>query len=329
MGKILRNAWYLAAWSEEVQDKPLGRRICDIPTVLFRDGQGQVAAMRDRCPHRFAPLSQGEVNEHGLVCPYHGLAFNAAGACSYNPFGPPPSAAKVETYPTEERDGCIWLWHGDAAAVDRASVPDYSDFLTGEKDGAIWQRVLLEGSLIIGVENLMDLTHSSFLHVPTIPHWEQFNFKDSKLTAGWEGDWLKARWTFTNEEGEELFWIQSDWQAPGTMRLSSSTDPSGKHRDPPYRQLHVYTPETETTTHYFTADQFNGAVEDLEEAQARAELLAGQVFSEDNRIVSAVEAEMGDKDFFEMEPVLLSIDKAAVMARRHFTQLLERQQAAS
>lgn len=327
MSNILRNHWYLAAWSEELSNKPVGRRICDIPMVLFRDPDGTAAVLRDRCPHRFAPLSQGEVNSQGIVCPYHGLVFDGSGACVHNPFGPAPAAAKVASFPLVERDGCVWLWHGDADRVDYDAVPDYSDFLTGEKDGAIWQRVTLEGPLIIGVENLMDLTHSSFLHVPTIPHWEQFNFKDSKLKAGWEGDWLKARWTFDDDDGNELFWIQSDWQAAGTMRLSSSTDPSGKHRDPPYRQLHVYTPETETTTHYFTADQFDGAVEDIEEARARAALLAGQVFSEDNRIISAVQAEMGEQDFFDMEPVLLSIDKAAVMARRHFDKLLAEQSA--
>lgn len=36
MTNILKNYWYLAAWSEEINDKPLSRRICDIPMVLFR-----------------------------------------------------------------------------------------------------------------------------------------------------------------------------------------------------------------------------------------------------------------------------------------------------
>lgn len=330
MSNILRNYWYLAAWSSELEDKPLGRRICDIPLVLFRQENGEAAALFDRCPHRFAPLSKGQVNEKGVVCPYHGLIFDGSGSCVHNPFGPPPSAAKVETYPLVEKDGCVWFWHGDSELADESAVPDYSHFLGDDEHvGAVWQRVTLNGQLILGVENLLDLTHSSFLHVPTIPHWETFNFKDSKLTAGWEGEWLKARWTFNSPEGDELFWIQTDWQAPGTMMLSSSTDPSGKHRDPPYTQLHLYTPETETTTHYFTADKFDTQVEDLRQAQARAELLATQVFAEDDEIITAVQQQMGNKDFFDMKPVLLSIDKAAVMARRHFNELLAEQEAAA
>lgn len=325
MTKILNNMWYLAAWSEELTDAPLGRRICDIPMVLFRNSTGEVAAMRDRCPHRFAPLSLGKIVPQGLSCPYHGLVFDAAGRCVHNPFGVPPEAAKVETFPLIERDDCLWVWHGDATLADDGKIPDYSSFLYGPEVGATRQRVTMNGQLLIGVENLLDLTHSSFLHVPTIPHWEAFNFSKADFTCGWKRNVLVARWTFKNPFGSEIFWIQSTWTPPGTMTLSSSTDPSGRHRDPPYTQLHLYTPETETTTHYFTADRYHLDIEDIEQAQERAKLLASQVFDEDNAVIARIEQEIGDKNFLEMSPVLLSIDKAAVIARRHFETLLAAQ----
>jgi phenylpropionate dioxygenase-like ring-hydroxylating dioxygenase large terminal subunit len=46
---LLRNAWYIAAWADEIGGEPLARRICDEPIVLFRDKAGQVAALADRC----------------------------------------------------------------------------------------------------------------------------------------------------------------------------------------------------------------------------------------------------------------------------------------
>jgi Rieske [2Fe-2S] domain len=49
---LLRNAWYIGAWADELGDKPLARRICDDPVVLFRDGSGKAAALADRCCHR-------------------------------------------------------------------------------------------------------------------------------------------------------------------------------------------------------------------------------------------------------------------------------------
>ena len=51
-----RNAWYVAATPNEIDDKPLGRTICGEPMVFYRAAQGAVAALEDFCPHRGAPL---------------------------------------------------------------------------------------------------------------------------------------------------------------------------------------------------------------------------------------------------------------------------------
>ena len=61
---LLRNSWYIAAWADELgRDKPLARRICNVPVVLFRDVGGKAAALADRCCHRAAPLHLGNVVE--------------------------------------------------------------------------------------------------------------------------------------------------------------------------------------------------------------------------------------------------------------------------
>jgi len=60
------NTWYVAARSEEIpSDRPLSRRICNIPMALFRNSAGVPAAVEDFCPHRGAPLSLGKVEEIG------------------------------------------------------------------------------------------------------------------------------------------------------------------------------------------------------------------------------------------------------------------------
>jgi nitrite reductase/ring-hydroxylating ferredoxin subunit len=74
---LLRNAWYIAAWADEIGGQPLARRICDEPIVLFRDATGRVAALADRCCHRAAPLSMGSVVEEGIQCGYHGPRLSA------------------------------------------------------------------------------------------------------------------------------------------------------------------------------------------------------------------------------------------------------------
>ena len=62
---FIRNAWYIAAWGDELGDKPLARRILNDPVVLFRDKIGKAAAIADRCCHRGTPLSLGEVVDAG------------------------------------------------------------------------------------------------------------------------------------------------------------------------------------------------------------------------------------------------------------------------
>ena len=44
---FIRNAWYVAAWADEIGKTPLARRICDEPVVLYRDQQNRVAALHD------------------------------------------------------------------------------------------------------------------------------------------------------------------------------------------------------------------------------------------------------------------------------------------
>src|SRR3979411_50527 len=48
-GTYLRNAWYVAAWSDDLADgQLLARTILKEPVVLYRKADGKVAAMQDR-----------------------------------------------------------------------------------------------------------------------------------------------------------------------------------------------------------------------------------------------------------------------------------------
>ena len=73
-----QDAWWTVARSEEVtSEKPLSADIGDQPVVLWRDTDGTVRALEDRCPHRRAPLSLGCVRDNGWIqCGYHGWSFD-------------------------------------------------------------------------------------------------------------------------------------------------------------------------------------------------------------------------------------------------------------
>ena len=124
MGKYLRNCWYMAALSHEITGDPLGRVLLDEPLVFFRGADGAIAALRDRCPHRFVPLSRGQVVEGALECTYHGLRFDGAGRCVFNPQGDVPHVKPIDSFPVVERDRIVWIWLGDSDRVDPSLIPD-------------------------------------------------------------------------------------------------------------------------------------------------------------------------------------------------------------
>ena len=70
---------------------------------LFRTPDG-LFAIDNICPHRGAPLNDGFVHDGSVTCPWHQWDFRLRdGACVNVP------NVRIATYPTEERDGTIWV----------------------------------------------------------------------------------------------------------------------------------------------------------------------------------------------------------------------------
>ena len=98
--QYLRNTGYLTGWANELPPGTLlARTIAERPITLFRDQEGVVRALRDWCPHRFAPLSKGRLVSGIIRCGYHGLAFNGDGSCVDNPHGPISRALRARSFP--------------------------------------------------------------------------------------------------------------------------------------------------------------------------------------------------------------------------------------
>jgi nitrite reductase/ring-hydroxylating ferredoxin subunit len=112
------DSWWATALSERVGGgKPLAVVCNGEEIVLFRNGEGALFALEDRCPHRRVPLSLGCVVGSGLQCGYHGWTFDgASGACidipnlHGNERVPPRYAARA--YPVSEIGGFVHVWLG-------------------------------------------------------------------------------------------------------------------------------------------------------------------------------------------------------------------------
>ncbi len=162
-----KNAWYVACTPDEIVGKPLGRTICDERVVFYRDGNGKVAALEDYCPHRGAPLSLGRVCEGNLVCGYHGLQMGCEGKAVAMPGQRVRGFPPIRVYPAVERYGFIWLWPGDAEKADPAKIHHlaWADHPEWAYSGGMNH---FECDYRLMVDNLMDLTHETYLHPNSI-----------------------------------------------------------------------------------------------------------------------------------------------------------------
>ena len=340
MAAYLRNAWYMAGWSEELGGAILPRRIMDRPVALFRDSAGRPHAIADRCPHRFAPLSLGTLEGDTVTCPYHGLSFNGGGQCVHNPFSDRiPAAARVDSWAVEERDSILWMWGGDAAAADPARIPDFAMVDDNPTTRIVRGYMLLEAPYEFGTDNLMDLSHIEFVHRGSFAG-------NGVIFAGAhqvleEGDRLRSNWWMpgvpapSHTQGiypPDLIcdhWLDMRWDAPASMQLEIGATPAGEPRQQGViaQQAHILTPASATTTHYFWATARHHDL-DSDETDAFLRTLFAHAFDEEDKpIIKAAYDNLEGEDFWAARPLSLGVDAGGARARRKIERMLKLESA--
>lgn len=342
---FLHNAWTVAAWASEVQPgSPFARTLLGQPVVMFRDAQGRAHALHDRCPHRFAPLSMGKLCDGGasLECPYHGLRFGSDGRCVLNPRGDGhiPERAVVRRYPLVERHGALWIWMGEPERADAATIPAFP-FLDAEVSAVGTGHMVVDGPYELEVDNILDLSHIEFLH----PLFSSQAVRRAAVECQVDGEQVWCRRDMRGDTEAPPFiheafgvppgqpldrWLDVRWQAPANMALWAGGVAAGQPREQAVvsQQAHCFTPETEGRTHYFYAIAFPRALGPMAEelAATNVAVLRGPFENEDKPIIEAVARRMAGASLFELNPVMLAGDAAAVRARRLLQQAIDREQ---
>jgi phenylpropionate dioxygenase-like ring-hydroxylating dioxygenase large terminal subunit len=340
---FLRNCWYMAAWADNLgPEAVLGRTILDEHVVLFRGRDGKIAALEDRCPHRFAPLSAGKVDGKGnVICGYHGLGFDQDGACALNPHGPVLRSAKVKSWPVVDRHGIIWIWMGAASLCDPDLIPDFSWFDEAPNTAKSHGEILSGGGgYELYVDNIMDLSHTDYLHADTLGQGGVVFNKPEVISTD---DWIEVVWKSKDARPAAFYTriipdlpdlvdmtLKVRWFPASAMRLDSEIRHEGKLGDDCHRAIaaHIFTPESAETTHYFFAMARNYAEQDDALNTMIADARSRIFQTEDKPMIERVHAAMRGQDFWELKPLLLRIDEGGVLVRRRLKQRIEREQHA-
>ncbi|MBL8386573.1 MAG: aromatic ring-hydroxylating dioxygenase subunit alpha [Burkholderiales bacterium] len=233
--KVLRRFWYPVVRESELGAAPFPFRLMGEDIVVWRDASGGLSALADRCCHRTAKLSRGWVDGNLIVCPYHGWAYDAAGACQRIPQTPgvPTTRAQVPGYRAAARYGYVWVCLGEPLAdIPVFEEPGEGGFRQVHQFYENWQCAPFRL-----MENSFDLAHANFTHkdsfgriddpIPELGHITQ---------QGGAGFVLEGRIPVKNPEGSESVLhtdakftervIRSTWYLP-FVRKSRITYPNG------------------------------------------------------------------------------------------------------
>lgn len=339
---FLLNRWYVAAFADEIGNEPLARRLLGQPVVLFRGENGEAIVLGDVCPHKMAPLHRGKVIGETIACPYHGLRFDASGQCVYNPNFDRvvPIAARARSYPVAERHGLLWIWMGERDAADHSSIPVCDVAVPGPDSRSVRGYIYVKAGYALLADNLLDQSHAETLHAYLLREGATsrmvFSVRqegndvisdgllpDEPITPILGGLWDRG----PIERADHRFIVR--WTEPSNLLLTISAYPVGTSPADGVTgtNVHLLTPETEETTHYFWIFARNSKLDD---EGFDAELSAGlnhAFVNEDLPILEWQQTHLRELGA-DAKPHLLKGDAGGVRARRIVERLIAAEQAA-
>jgi phenylpropionate dioxygenase-like ring-hydroxylating dioxygenase large terminal subunit len=201
-----QEAWYPIYFVDDLDRRKLARfTLLDTDLVIWWDKSADTwQVFEDKCPHRLAPLSEGRVNEDGLLeCPYHGWAFSGDGNCKIIPQQQPEGMAHtsaracVRSYPTAIAQGLLFVYPGIKENAAITPVPIIEPM---EEDPDAWVclnifRDLPYDALTL-LENVIDASHIPYTHHKTVGNRSNVAPVELEVTEsgkqGFKGVWQEG-----------------------------------------------------------------------------------------------------------------------------------------
>lgn len=339
---FLRNCWYVFGWSRDVESggKPVGRVIIGEPIVVWREVDSDTLhAAEDRCPHRHAPLSQGQVEGSAIRCGYHGMKFGSDGRCQHVPLVENPPDVSIRIYPVTEKDSWIWVWTGDPEKADENLIPD----AFGIDDPARPMQadsIEYDANYQLLHDNLCDLSHVDYVHANTLrPATGAYWAETAPRILSQDRSVRFERW-FVNadqpggEPGAKVdTWSAYDFVAPGIFIMRGARYPAGTAEkcnmqepvgiEPLMRNIEqqAVTPIDDKRTAYHYATGLIGNTPELTQILATRMGVVMETFTEDRTMIEA-QQKVWERTDPETEKQFLPQDKGPFLMRKLMDRLI-------
>ncbi|MBL8549449.1 MAG: Rieske 2Fe-2S domain-containing protein [Hyphomonadaceae bacterium] len=331
---LIRNYWYVAAFSEEITRVPMRRTILDRDIVFYRKEDGTPVALQNRCAHRSYPLHKGTVSGDRIVCGYHGFEYGADGQCAHVPSLPAaPRAIKVQPFPLIEDGPLVWIWMGDPAEPDQSRMV-YQDWCSKPGWTHVKGYMYMKANYLGLHENLLDLSHFPFLHGQVLGRPEHAAAKPKVRVegdvvfsgvmhrdVGMAPNYVKATGIKPPFDRESAHAIPCPGIHLGQAILTDSSDPPQTH----IRHIvHIMTPETLKTTHYFWAIARDKAIDDPA-VDKESLMFADKAFMEDKVALEEIEEVIARDKRPDFREKIISTDEGAITLLRAFARMAARE----
>ncbi|MDN5914984.1 MAG: aromatic ring-hydroxylating dioxygenase subunit alpha [Pseudonocardia sp.] len=347
MSTLARNQWYVAAYGREIGQELFSRTVCGESILFWRTRPGEVTAVSDRCVHRRFPLSQAPTRlvDDQVVCGYHGFTYGSDGRCVAVPGqARVPRTARLSSYPVVEQDSFVWVWIGEPERADATRIPR-APWL----DRAGWTTVSgmepLAARYGLLVDNLLDLSHETYLHggyigTPEVAGTPITTEVDEDAGVVYVSRHMDdadcppfyarstglsgriSRWQDIEYTPPCLYLLHSRIAPVGSVPHPDGSDPDAFHVEVVY----AITPETEHSTHDFWAVARDFAPADQEVSDFLAEQNRTVVL-QDVAALDVLERVVATDPPGSQE-LSINIDTGGLAARRMLARLTESPEAA-
>ena len=337
---LIRSAWYAVALASEVTRQPIARDVMDTSLVLYRAQDDSVVALQNRCCHSSFPLAHGTLEGDAIRCGYHGLLYARDGRCVEIPMQDKvPSSLRLRAYPVIERTPFVWAWFGDPDAAAASTLPHPA--WLGVPDWDLYVGYLtIDANYVHLHENLLDLSHLSFLHAATFGTPE---YARAPVELAIDGADIQV-WRRVECNLPDIYAVPLAWQGQRAERTSGSQFVApGLHINtgvlrnlalaaaqpdplPMIKVAQVITPVSRERTHYWFAGcrNFARGRPDIDAFMHQAQLAA---FAEDQFALEQI-ARLTQIDQAENHVELhIPTDAPGIAMRRHLLALSRRESA--
>ncbi|MBU7585495.1 MAG: Rieske 2Fe-2S domain-containing protein [Nostoc sp. TH1S01] len=223
-----RNCWYPIVFTQDLpKDHPYRFSLYDEPLVLFKNQEGQLGCLTDRCSHRAARLSDGQIIDGRIECLYHGWQFGVDGQCLHIPQLPEdakiPTKACVQSFPVVERQGIVWMWAGQEKPIEE-SIPTIPAL---DKPGVFCTDYIrdLPYDQTYFIENIIDPAHVYISHDGILGKREnaqplEIEVIDNSIQG------IRSRWRGIRQPNQP--WVSIDFIAPNLILYKFGSEEQGR-----------------------------------------------------------------------------------------------------